>query len=310
MVFSGTSNFSEQHLKQLIYYKYKIVGVITQPDRPSGRGKKIIESPVKKTAKKYNIPVFQPENLNNSILYNQLYKLHANLMIVVSYGLIIPKNILNIFSLGCINIHASLLPRWRGAAPVQSAILNGDLMTGITIIQMDEGIDTGKILYSMPCKIETFDTSQSLQNKLGKIGCQAILFILTKLELGQYNAIVQSKLTTYSHKIKKQDAQLNWLKDAKTLEQCIRAFNPWPISFFKIKKEHIKVWKANVIIQKNINLYCAGEIILINKNGLQIQTKKNILNITHIQLPGKKVINAYDLNNSKNHWFAPNIRLI
>ncbi|XBC37586.1 MAG: methionyl-tRNA formyltransferase [Buchnera aphidicola (Meitanaphis microgallis)] len=299
IIFSGTQNFSAQHLKQLIYTKHNIVGVLTKPDLPSGRGKLIVESPVKKIAKEHIIPVFQPKTLEDKKIYTQLYELNADIMIVVAYGLIIPKKILNMFSMGCINVHASLLPRWRGATPIQSAILYGDSITGVTIIQMDEGIDTGKILCSISCNIEKTDTSQSLHTKLSKIGCKAILLVLHNLKFNKYNSIIQSKLTTYSKKINKQDAQLNWSQDATKLEKCIRAFNPWPVSFFKIQNVQIKVWAATVIMQCNQNKHELGKIILINKHGLQIQTKNNILNITKVQLPGKKIMHAYNLINSK-----------
>jgi len=309
IIFSGTPEFSAQHLMQLIFTKYKIVGVLTQPDRPSGRGQLIIESPVKKIAKKYNIPILQPQSLSDIQIHTELYKLHADLMIVVAYGLIIPEKILNMFSMGCINIHASLLPRWRGSSPIQSAILNGDLITGITIIKMDNGVDTGKILYSSSCNIKKIDTSKSLQEKLAVIGRRAMLSVLHQFTLKIQNSVTQSKLTTYSKKIKKQHAQLNWAKDAFILEKYIRAFNPWPISFFIVNNEYIKVWKATVIVQYNVSKYQEGEIILINKSGLQVQTKRNILNITKVQLPGKKIMNAYNLNNTNTSWCIPNVQL-
>ncbi|XBC38454.1 MAG: methionyl-tRNA formyltransferase [Buchnera aphidicola (Floraphis choui)] len=311
IIFAGTPEFSAQHLVHLINSQYNIIGVLTQPDRPSGRGQNITESPVKNIAKKYNIPIFQPKILlNNSELYIKLCKIRANLMIVVAYGLIIPKKILNIFSIGCINIHASLLPKWRGSTPIQSAILSGDIITGITIIKIDEGIDTGKIIYSETCNIDKHETSKSLQEKLNKISCRAILLVLKNIELGKCKTVVQSQLTTYSYKIKKQDAELNWFQDAITLEKRIRAFNPWPICFFKINNKHIKVWSATIIIKDKKNTHKEGEIILINKNGLQIQTKINILNIVKIQLPGKKIIHAHNLNNSRNNFFTSNTHLI
>ncbi|XBC44644.1 MAG: methionyl-tRNA formyltransferase [Buchnera aphidicola (Schlechtendalia peitan)] len=305
IIFSGTSEFSAQHLIQLIHKKYNIVGILTKPDKASGRGQFVMESPVKKIAKQYNIPIFQPTSDSIKNLHSTLYSLHADLMIVVAYGLIFPKNILNIFPLGCFNIHASLLPRWRGATPIQSAILNGDLITGISIIKMNQGIDTGKILYSSTCNIETSDTSKSLQDKLSIIGCKSILLVLQKLLSGHLQYTSQSKLTTYSNKIKKNDAKINWLEDAITIERCVRAFNPWPISFFKIHNQNLKVWKSTVVMQYNMNTYKAGEVILINKFGLQVQTKRNILNIIKIQLPGKKIMHAYNLKNCNNKWFKP-----
>ncbi|ANF17200.1 hypothetical protein XW81_02270 [Buchnera aphidicola (Schlechtendalia chinensis)] len=310
IIFAGTPDFSAKHLIQIIRAKYKIVGVLTKTDKPSGRGKLILESPVKKIAKKHKIPIFQPEIENITQLHTQLYELHADLMIVVSYGLILPENILNMFPLGCINVHASLLPRWRGATPIQSAILYGDSITGISIIKMEKGVDTGKILCSSSCKIKNTDTSASLQDKLSIISYKTTLLALKMLSLSYDHYVSQSKLITYSSKIKKQDAQLNWSKDAIILERCIRAFNPWPISFFKIDNKLIRVWKANVIMQYHNNIYKEGEIILINKNGLQIQTKRNVLNIIKLQLPGKTIMHAHNLKNFKKKFLIPRVQLV
>ncbi|XBC40676.1 MAG: methionyl-tRNA formyltransferase [Buchnera aphidicola (Nurudea yanoniella)] len=309
IIFAGTSEFSEKHLQTLISCKYNIIGILTQPDRASGRGQHIVESLVKKTAKKHDILILQPKSLQCYKLYNKLHELRADLMIVVSYGLIFPKHILNSFKIGCINIHASLLPRWRGSSPIQSAILHGDSITGITIIKMEEAIDSGKILHSLTYKIKKSDTSSSLKKQLIKLGCKAMLLALKKIELKTNNTVIQSTLTTYSKKIKKTDAQINWSQDATQLEKCIRAFNPWPTSYFTICHKNIKVWEANVIMQYNINTYEIGEIISFNKNGLQIQTGKNILNITKIQLPGKKITDIYALNKFSKYWCIPKIKL-
>ncbi|XBC39154.1 MAG: methionyl-tRNA formyltransferase [Buchnera aphidicola (Nurudea shiraii)] len=309
IVFSGTSEFSAQHLKTLISSQYNVVAILTQPDRISGRGQLVVESPVKQIAKKHHIPILQSNNLKLLKLHYQLYEFHADIMVVVSYGLIIPTNILNIFKMGCINIHASLLPRWRGASPIQSAILHGDTITGVTIIKMNKKIDSGKILYSSTCNIEKSDTSDSLKKKLVKLGCKGMLITLKKIETGKYSSVKQSKLTTYAKKIKKNDALINWSQDAITLEKCIRAFNPWPVSYFRVQNQNIKVWEAHVIMQYNLNIYEIGEIILLNKTGLQIQTKKNILNIKKIQIPGKKIIHAYNLKNLKNNQFIPKNKL-
>ncbi|AAO27146.1 methionyl-tRNA formyltransferase [Buchnera aphidicola str. Bp (Baizongia pistaciae)] len=310
IVFAGTDKFSKDHLKILVTNTtHKILGVITKPDQPLGRGKQITSSLTKKLAKKLKIPVFQPTALNTSTFYNQIYNLNADIIIVVSYGKIIPQLILNIFPLGGINVHTSLLPRWRGPSPIQSALLNGDKLTGITIIKMNNNIDTGDIIYSSSCIINKSDTSVTLQNKLKILSCQGLIQVLKNFK-SSYFPIRQSNLATYSNKINKEDAKLIWLKSAIQLERSIRAYNPWPICYFKINNQlSIKVWSANVIIHFNQHKYQIGEIILINKHGMQIKTSKNILNITTVQLPGKKIMHANNLCNSKNKWCIPGTKL-
>ena len=302
IVLAGTDEFSKHHLEMLKNTKHKILGVITQPDQPRGRGKYITSSSMKTLSQKLHIPVFQPTSLNTIEFYNQIYNLHADIIVVVSYGKIIPQSILNIFPLGGINVHTSLLPKWRGSSPIQSALLNGDKRTGITIIKINQKIDTGDIIYSLPCIIKKSDTSSSLQARLKKLSTQALIITLQNIYKNSYCLVRQSNLSTYSNKIKKQDAQLLWSTDAIQLERSIRAYNPWPICYFKVEKLFIKVWSANVINNFSQYKYNIGEIILINKHGIQIKTKRNILNITTVQLPGKKIMRAQNLYNSKNKW--------
>jgi methionyl-tRNA formyltransferase len=308
IIFAGTPYFAAKHLHALLTTKHHIITVITQPDRPSGRGQKKIFSPVKIVANNHLIPILQPISLDTQDIQEILKKLNADIMLVVAYGIILPDTILNLFPLGCINIHASLLPRWRGPAPIQWAILKGDKKTGISIIKMDKGIDTGKILYSIDCPISLQDTYTSLEKKLISIGIKAIFIVLEKYSLNTNIFTSQNDIdATYATKIKKEQARLNWNTNAKTLSQLVRAFNPWPVAFFMIKNQLIKVWKANVY--RNADKKKIGEVISANKNGIQINTINGIFNITQLQMSGKKIISVHDFLNSKKEWFIPGTQL-
>ncbi|CAL4326549.1 methionyl-tRNA formyltransferase [Buchnera aphidicola] len=303
IIFAGTAYFSAEHLKALINASYQIILVISQPDVPSGRGQKITFSPVKKISIINNIPILQPIDLNNKIFQQKLLLFNADIMIVVSYGKIIPKKILTMFPKGCINVHASLLPRWRGATPIQSAILHGDKKTGISIITMNEKIDSGTIIYAIKCDISIKDTTYSLSLKLIKIGIKALLKVLEKIN---NHTIIERKQdeknAVFSKKIYKKDGLLNWNTKATELERLIRAFNPWPTCYFIIENKMIKVWQATVIPCTKKNA-CIGEIILSNNNGIQVNTSDQILNIEKLQLPGKKIMDAKHILLSKKSLF-------
>lgn len=304
IIFAGTSNFSEKYLSALIKYQYNIQAVITQPDRPSGRGQKIVFSPVKKIAITKNIPIFQQLQLNDKTFQKIISKFSADIMIVVSYGQIIPEKILYMFPKGCINVHASLLPRWRGPSPIQSAILSGDKKTGISIIKMNNKIDAGNIIMSKECTISPEETSSTLSEKLIKIGIKALIETLNQIKDNITLEIQQNeKYATFSKKIFKKDALLNWNKSADFLERLIRAFNPWPICYFIIDDIPIKVWQAKVIQNTIYYNHSIGKIISIDKNGLQINTKNKILNIEKIQLPSKNIVNIKEIILSKKHNF-------
>ncbi|QCI16718.1 methionyl-tRNA formyltransferase [Buchnera aphidicola (Aphis craccivora)] len=303
IIFAGTSYFSEKHLSALIKYKYNIKAVITQPDRPSGRGQKIIFSPVKKTAIKENIPILQPLKLDDEKFQKIILNFSAEIMIVVSYGQIIPEKMLSMFPKGCINVHASLLPRWRGASPIQSSILFGDKKTGISIIRMNNKIDAGNIIMLKECKISSQETSATLSLKLIKIGIETLLKSLYQINNNIWIETKQDeKHATFSKKILKSDALLNWNKDADFLERLIRAFNPWPICYFIMDQLPIKVWKARVI-ENTIYNHITGKIISIDKSGIQITTKNKILNVEKIQMPGKNISNIQEIILSKKHNF-------
>lgn len=303
IIFAGTPEFAARHLDTLLSSHNEVVGVFTQPDRPAGRGNKLTPSPVKQLAEQHNIPVFQPKSLRleeNQVLVKQL---NADVMVVVAYGLILPLAVLNMPRLGCINVHGSLLPRWRGAAPIQRSLWAGDSETGITIMQMDEGLDTGDMLHKLACPILPNDTSANLYDKLAQLGPQALLNTLDQLASGQ--AIAQKQddtLASYADKLSKEEAKLNWSLPADQLEHCIRAFNPWPVSYFTIDGQPVKVWAA-VVMDKSSNAQ-PGTIVEANKSGIQVATSLGVLNMTQLQLSGKKAMPAQDLLNSRREWFA------
>lgn len=304
IIFAGTPNFATRHLDALLSSEHHIVGVFTQPDRPAGRGKKLTASSVKLFAQSHQLPVFQPQSLLTEVNQQLIAGLKADVMVVVAYGLLLPKTILNIPCLGCINVHGSLLPRWRGAAPIQRSIWAGNNETGVTIIQMDDGLDTGDILYKTCCPIDATDTSASLYNKLAEFGAQGMLKTLQQLANGRVKREVQDKSqVTYAKKLSKKEALLNWNLSATQLERCIRAFNPWPVSYFTIHEDTVKVWKANVLIETTDEK--PGTIINSDQRGIQVATAEGILNLTLLQPAGKKIMSAQDLINSRRTYFAP-----
>lgn len=302
IIFAGTPEFAAHHLTALIENGYNIVGVLTQPDRPAGRGNKLTASAVKSVALQHNLPIFQPISLRDEQNQLQLATFNADLMIVVAYGLILPQAVLDIPRLGCINVHGSLLPRWRGAAPIQRALWAGDQQTGITIMQMDAGLDTGNMICKASCDISTTDTSATLYDKLAILGPQTLLYALQQIENNNYQTQPQDEhIASYAKKLSKEEAKLDWQLSAQQLERCIRAFNPWPVSYFSIDNNLIKVWQANVINETTNAL--PGTIVNTGKSGIQIATGQGILNITQLQPAGKKPMSAQDLLNSRKEWF-------
>ncbi len=309
IIFAGTPDFAARHLDALLSSEHQIVGVFTQPDRPAGRGKKLMPSPVKVLAEEKGIPVFQPVSLRPQENQQLVADLQADIMVVVAYGLILPKAVLEMPRLGCLNVHGSLLPRWRGAAPIQRALWAGDRETGVTIMQMDVGLDTGDMLYKLSCPITAEDTSATLYDKLAQLGPQGLLATLTHIATGTATPEVQDEeRVTYAEKLSKEEALLDWSLSAAQLERCIRAFNPWPMSYFVIDDQPVKVWKASVI---NTQAKAEpGTIIEANKQGIQVATAEGILNLESLQPAGKKAMNTQDLLNSRREWFTPGNRLV
>ncbi|MCC8367073.1 methionyl-tRNA formyltransferase [Xenorhabdus sp. PB61.4] len=304
IIFAGTPDFAAHHLAALLKSKHQIVGVLTQPDKPAGRGKKLTPSPVKVLAEEHHIPVFQPKTLRTEESQQWIMEQQADIMVVVAYGLILPQAVLDMPPLGCLNVHGSLLPHWRGAAPIQRAIWAGDKETGVTIMQMDAGLDTGDMLLKATCPITNEDTTASLYDKLADIGSDALLNTLSLITSGNSQPESQNNiLATYAEKLSKDEARMDWNLSAIQLERCVRAFNPWPISYFFINEQPIKVWKAHAIGGKSNQI--PGTILHADKKGIQVATTDGILNITQLQPPGKKAMSAADLLNSKREWFTP-----
>lgn len=308
IIFAGTPDFAARHLDALLSSEHQIVGVFTQPDRPAGRGNKLTPSPVKVLAEQHQLPVFQPKSLRPEENQRLVADLNADVMVVVAYGLILPQAVLDMPHLGCINVHGSLLPRWRGAAPIQRSLWAGDSETGVTIMQMDAGLDTGDMMHKIACPIESNDTSASLYGKLAQLGPQGMLTTLRQMADGSATREVQDEaLVTYAEKLSKEEARLDWNLSAAQLERCIRAFNPWPISYFTIDDQPVKVWQASVLAQ-SANAE-PGTVVHADKQGIQVATADGILNLIQLQPAGKKPMSAQDLLNSRREWFTPGNRL-
>ncbi|PKH18746.1 methionyl-tRNA formyltransferase [Enterobacterales bacterium CwR94] len=303
IIFAGTPDFAARHLDALLASEHRVVGVFTQPDRPAGRGNKLTPSPVKQLALKHQIPVFQPVSLRPQENQQWVADLKADVMVVVAYGLILPQAVLDMPRLGCINVHGSLLPRWRGAAPIQRALWAGDNETGVTIMQMDVGLDTGDMLHKLSCPINSEDTSASLYNTLAELGPQGMLTTLQQLAEGTAKPEKQNdSLVTYAEKLSKEEARLDWTLPAEQLERCIRAFNPWPVSYFQIDDQPVKVWFASVGKHQDAT---PGTVLQADKQGIQVATRDGVLNIHTLQPAGKKAMTAQDLLNSRAEWFTP-----
>lgn len=302
IVFAGTPEFAALHLQALIESEHDVIAVYSQPDRPAGRGKKLQASAVKQLAVEHDIPVYQPQSLKTPEAQIDLAELQADIMIVVAYGLILPNSILSTPKLGCINVHGSLLPKWRGAAPIQRSIWAGDEETGVTIMQMDEGLDTGAMLLKKALPITLEDTSATLYQRLADIGPEALietLATLTNIEPEEQD----NELASYAKKLSKEEAEIDWNLSAEQLERNIRAFNPWPIAFFVYNETNVKVHSSKIIKDKNSDRP-AGQIIQANKEGILVATGKDCLLITKLQLSGKKPMSVADVLNGRSDWFT------
>jgi methionyl-tRNA formyltransferase len=308
IVFAGTPEFAALHLQALIDSEHDVIAVYSQPDRPAGRGKKLQASSVKKLALKYSIPVLQPQSLKTEEAQLDLAELQADIMIVVAYGLILPSSILETPKMGCLNVHGSLLPKWRGAAPIQRSIWAGDSETGVTIMQMDEGLDTGAMLFKQSLAITKQDTSASLYQKLAEIGPNALIATLKSLTKLQPQ-IQNNELASYAKKLSKDEAKIDWNLPAEQLERNIRAFNPGPVAFFSINDSNIKVYSSDVVKNENPDVP-AGQIVRADKKGILVTTGNQCLLLTTLQLPGKKPMSVTDVLNGRADWFAVGVSLI
>jgi methionyl-tRNA formyltransferase len=301
LVFAGTPEFAAEHLKALLDSAHQIVAVYTQPDRPAGRGQKLMPSPVKQLAVEHGIPVLQPPTLRDPAAQAELKALGADLMVVVAYGLILPQVVLDTPRLGCINSHASLLPRWRGAAPIQRAVQAGDAESGVTVMQMEAGLDTGPMLLKVTTPISASDTGGSLHDRLAQLGPQAVLHAIEGLAAGTLKGEVQDDaLANYAHKLNKDEARIDWSRPAVELERLVRAFNPWPICHSSLDGEPLKVLAAALGEGKG----APGQILAASKDGLTVACGEGALLLTRLQLPGGKPLNFADLYNSRREQFA------
>lgn len=309
IVFAGTPDFAARHLAALLSSEHEVIAVYTQPDRPAGRGKKLTASPVKTIALEHDIPVYQPENFKSDEAKQELSDLNADIMVVVAYGLLLPQVVLDTPKLGCINVHGSILPRWRGAAPIQRSIWAGDAETGVTIMQMDIGLDTGDMLKIATLPIEASDTSASMYEKLAGLGPDALIDCLADIATGQAEPVKQDdELANYAKKLSKEEARINWNDDAAHIERCVRAFNPWPMSHFEAAENSIKVWQSRVAEQTSDKP--AGTIVQADKTGIYVATGNGTLVLEQLQVPGKKAMSVQDILNSRASWFEVGTQLV
>ncbi|MDG9929108.1 MULTISPECIES: methionyl-tRNA formyltransferase [unclassified Pseudomonas] len=305
-IFAGTPEFAAQHLQALLDAGREIIAVYTQPDRPAGRGQRLMPSPVKQLALQHDIAVYQPQTLRDPAAQAELAALRPDLMVVVAYGLILPQVVLDTPRLGCINSHASLLPRWRGAAPIQRAIEAGDASSGVTVMQMEAGLDTGPMLLKVTTTITADDTGGSLHDRLAELGSQAVVEAVDKLTAGELRGEVQDdSLATYAHKLNKDEARLDWNRPAVELERLVRAFNPWPICHSTLNGEALKVHAA----EPGEGRGAPGTVLAADKTGLTVACGDGALRLTRLQLPGGKPLAFADLYNSRREQFAPGLVL-
>lgn len=303
IVFCGTPEFSVVPLEKLISNNHNVVAVYTQPDRGVGRGRKVQFSPVKQRALDNGIDVFQPSSLKDNQAITTLKKLKPDLIIVVAYGLILPQSVLDIPTVSCWNIHASLLPRWRGAAPIHRAILAGDKITGVGIMQMEAGLDTGPVYIQHQCAISENETSSTLHDKLAIMGASALI---ESLELLQLNILPEPMVqkndqASYAHKLEKSESTLSWNTSAEQIDRKIRALVPWPGVVAEIAGENFKIWQAKIVA--NTSKTPIGEIVKADKSSLIIQCKKGQIEILSIQKPGKKCMPISQFMQSKSAWY-------
>jgi len=298
IIFAGTPDFASVALEALFNTSHEIVAVYTQQDRPSGRGLKIKHSPVKELALQYQLPLFQPASLKDIYEQERLANFNADVMVVAAYGMLLPSAVLHTPRLGCVNIHPSLLPRWRGAAPIQRTIQAGDSITGVTIMQMDEGLDTGPILLQRQYVLEPDETSQSLHDEMAKLGAVSLVETLNLLAQGLLEPKPQDNATaTYAHKISKEEALLDWNLPASELEWMIRAFNPWPVAHTTWHNQHLRIWSAKAIDQTH--QMTPRTIVYAGEHGVDVAAGKGVLRLQKVQLPGGKVMDVKDFYHAR-----------
>lgn len=318
IIFAGTPEFAASALAALLSTTHEIVAVYTQPDRKAGRGQKLSASAVKQLALEHNLPVYQPLHFKASTeeglaAQQELAALQADVMVVAAYGLILPQTVLDMPKYGCLNIHGSLLPRWRGAAPIQRAISSGDTETGVTIMKMAAGLDTGDMLLKTLCPIEATDTSATLHDKLAVQGAEALVQVLaSEQSLQQYldtREVQDQHFTVYAHKLSKAEAQINWQLPAVEIDRNIRAFNPWPVAFTALNDtENLRIWQSS-LSKLNSETATPGEIIALDKHGVHVACgDQKAVCLSLLQWPGAKPLNPVQIYQTQKlhvgHIFA------
>lgn len=305
VVFMGTPDFAVGTLEAILAAGHEVVGVVTQPDKSKGRSKALVPTPVKEVALKHDIPVYQPKRIREAEAVETVRAMNPEVIVVVAFGQIIPKEILEMAPYGCLNVHASLLPAYRGAAPIQWAVLNGDKESGVTIMRMDEGLDTGDMISKVIVPLDKKETSETLFDKLAMEGAKLLVETLPKVASGEvvYEKQPEESPTPYAAMISKQMGEIDWTKSAVELERLVRGMNSWPSAYTKLDGKTLKVWDAYV--ENEDQTGDIGEIISADKHGIRVQTGKGILVLEEIQLEGKKrmtvdaFLRGYTIKNKK-----------
>lgn len=297
IIFMGTPDFSVGTLEALVEAGHEVVLAVSQPDKPKGRGKEMQFTPVKECALKYNIPVYQPRRVREAECIEELRKYNADIMVVVAFGQILPKEILEMAPYGCVNVHASLLPKYRGSAPIQWAIINGEEVTGVTTMQMDEGLDTGDMLLKTEIPIEEKETGGSLFDKLAAAGAKLCVETLEALQNKTVTPVPQGETTTaYAKMLDKQLGNIDWTKRAVEIERLIRGLTPWPSAYTDWNGKVMKIWDAEVDFEKveTVEIVEArpGTIVKVEKDAFYVQTGDGLLKVLELQIPGKKRMDA------------------
>ena len=305
IIFAGTPEFAVPALTALLEHGWPVVAVYTQPDRPAGRGRKLRPSPVKCSAQQAGIPVYQPASFRDEAVCRKLHGLSADLMIVAAYGLLLPKVILASPRLGCVNIHASLLPRWRGAAPIQRAIAAGDTHTGISIMAMEAGLDTGPVFLTRAIDIAPRETGGSLHDRLSKLGAETLLAALPGIADGSLVPSPQDDArATYAPKLGKAEARIDWTASAATIDRQIRAFDPWPVAETSLAGQGLRIWAAQPVPADAGSgsgaAQTPGQVIAVGRTGIDVVTGDGVLRITRLQPPGKRPMHASDFVNARD----------
>jgi methionyl-tRNA formyltransferase len=291
IVFAGTPEFAVPSLVALRAAGYALCAVYTQPDRPAGRGRRLRASPVKQHAE--GLLIRQPASLGDAVTHRELAELAPDLLVVVAYGLLLPAAVLQIPRLGCINVHASLLPRWRGAAPIQRALLAGDCETGVSIMQMDAGLDTGPVLGIATCPITPGMTGGELYDRLAVLGAQTLLKLLPELAAGRLTPQPQdATLATYAPKLHKTEAVLDWARPARVLERQVLAFNPWPVAQTRLGDQVLRIWRARALTAGTAAIL--GSVLQEGPDGIDVAAGEGVLRLTELQLPGRRPLSAAD----------------